>query len=215
MKRESVYLNERFMAAACIFAAMTGLIHCVLLQSEGLSFTRFIVFVKLITSVAVFLSFRHYKWDVVKGLMGGVLFSLMFQDAFLVLGKLWQEADFDKYLVVGIQGSIYLASAGMSFLMTIIITINHFVINYANHGNPESVEFSRMAVIFKFIVLDLLIISNSMLGFAPVVLWKNALMYLTDLAILALLVCIESQLDSFKILHEELIKQRREAKQTS
>ena len=208
MKRESVYLNERFMAAACIFAAVTGLIHCVLLQSEGLSFTRFIVFVKLITSVAVFLSFRHYKWDVVKGLMGGVLFSLMFQDAFLVLGKLWQEADFDKYLVVGIQGSIYLASAGMSFLMTIII-------NYANHGNPESVEFSRMAVIFKFIVLDLLIISNSMLGFAPIILWKNALMYLTDLAILALLVCIESQLDSFKILHEELIKQRREAKQTS
>ena len=41
-------------------------------------------------------------------------------------------------------------------------------------------------------------------------LWKNALQYLTDIAVLLLLVSVESQFDSFNVLRQELLKAKRE-----
>ena len=166
--RESIYLSERFMTAVCTFAAVTGVISFIIEKVTGDSFSLFETAVKLVTTVAMYFAFRHYNWDVAKGLMGGVLFCLMYQEAYLVLARLWGEEDFDTYLVAGVQGSIYLAASGMSFMMTIIITINHFIINYAKHGNPENVILNRMAIFFKFIVYVLILIANSTLGFEPV-----------------------------------------------
>jgi len=208
--RESIFLNEYFMTAACIFAFAAGCVSFVLIRIDGDSFSMFELIVKLAATIAMFFAFRKYDWDVVKGMMGGVLFSLMYQEAHLVLAQLWGQEDFDTYLVAGIQGSIYLSAAGMSFLMTIIITINHFIINYAKKGNPENIIFNRMAIVFKFIVYGVLLVANCMLAFAPVVLWKNAMGCLTDIAVLLLLVCIESQLDSFKVLRQEFLAEKKQ-----
>ena len=208
--RESIFLNEHLMTATCLFTVITSVISLLFIPSQGDSFTKFEILVKLLTTIAMLFAFKYYNWDVAKGLMGGVLFCLMYQEAYLVLGRLWGEQDFDTYLVVGVQGSLYLAAAGMSFLMTIIITINHFIINYSSHGNPENVIFNRMAIIFKLAVYVLLLVTNSKLGFSSEMLWKNALQYLTDIAILLLIVSIESQLDSFKVLRRELLKFKRE-----
>lgn len=207
---ESIFLSENLMTGACLFAVVSGIASFILINISGESFEKFEILIKLLTTVAMYFAFRHYNWDVAKGLMGGVLFCLMYQEAYLVLGRLWGEEDFDTYLVVGVQGSIYLAAAGMSFLMTIIITINHFLINYAKHGNPENVILNHMAIIFKFSVYILILVANSRLGFSGMVLWKNALQYLTDMAILLLLITIESQFDSFKILRQELLYAKRE-----
>lgn len=198
------------MAAACAAVVITSLVSMFLCVREGDSFLVFEVLTKLVTAFAMYLAFKFFKWDVAKGLMGGVLFCLMYQEAHFVLNVLWAEENFDVYLVAGVQGSLYLAAAGMAFLMTVIITINHFFINYASHGNPKNVILNRMAILFKFIIYVLLFLSNSQLGFAPVLLWKNALQYLTDSAALLLLVCVESQFDSFNALRQELRRQKRE-----
>ncbi len=208
--RESLFLNEYLMAAACIFAAAGSIASIVLIRLTGGSFEMFGVVLKLVTAVTMYLAFRNYSWDVAKGLMGGVLFCLMYQEAYLVLGRLWGEEDFDTYLVAGVQGSIYLAAAGMSFLMTIIIAINHFMINYAKRGNPENVILNRIAIIYKLAVCLVLLITNSILGLSGIILWKNALQYLTDIAIILLIVSIESQFDSLKTLRQELLKQKKE-----
>ena len=205
----SIFLNEYLMAAETLFVVIASIISVFLIGNSGDFFALFEILIKLVTTVAMFFAFRHYSWDVAKGLMGGVLFSFMYQEAYLVLGRLWGEADFDTYLVVGPQGSIYLATAGMSFLLTIIITINHFFINYAKHGNPENVVFNRMAIGFKFAVYLLLLVTNSMLALQRNLLWKNALQYLTDMALLLLIVSIESQFDSFKVLHRELLLEKK------
>ena len=207
---ESIFLSERFMASACAAVVITGLISLFFSVREGDSFIVFEVATKLVTASAMYLAFKFFKWDVAKGLMGGVLFCLMYQEAHLVLSKLWGEQNFDTYLVAGVQGSLYLAAAGMAFLMTVIITINHFFINYTSHGNPKNVILNRMAIIFKFAVYLLLLISNSQLGFSSDILWKNAVQYLSDSALLLLLVSVESQFDSFNALRQELLKQKRE-----
>lgn len=207
---ESIFLNERFMAAACAAVVITGLVSLYFCIREGDSFVVFEGLTKLMTAFAMFLAFKFFKWDVAKGLMGGVLFCLMYQEAHFALAVLWGEQNFDAYLVAGVQGSLYLAAAGMAFLMTVIITINHFFINYTSHGNPKNVILNRMAIIFKFAVYVLLLIANSQLDFSAEILWKNAIKYLTDSALLLLLVCMESQFDSFNALRQELLRQKRE-----
>jgi hypothetical protein len=208
-KGESIFLNERFMAANCIIVLVTGLVSLYFCIREGENFEVFELLTKLVTAGAMYQAFRFYKWDVVKGLMGGVLFCLMYQEAYLVLARLWAEQDFDTYLVAGVQGSLYLAAAGMTFLMTVIITVNHFFINYSSHGNPKNVILNRMALMMKFAVYILLFAANSQLGFSSFVLWKNALRYVTDIALLLLLVSVESQFDSFNVLRRELWQDKR------
>ena len=178
-QRESIFLSERFMAALCAAVVVTGLVSLVLCLRQRDSFLVFEVLTKLVTASAMFLAFKFFKWDVAKGLMGGVLFCLMYQEAHLVLSVLWAEESFDAYLVAGVQGSLYLAAAGMAFLMTVIITINHFFINYATHGNPKNVILNRMAILFKFAVYVLL------------------------------LAAMESQFDSFNALRQELLQLKR------
>lgn len=211
-ERESLFLNEYIMAAACALTIATGLITLLFRIIDGDTFGLFELSVKLVAAAGMFLAFKFYKWDVAKGLMGGVLFSLMYQEAHLVLVTLWGEQDFDLYLMAGVQGSVYLAAAGMSLLMTIIITINHFFISYSFHGNPKNAMLNRIALTSKFVTYLILLVANSQLGFSGDILWRNALPCLTDASLLVLLICVESQFDSFNAIRHAFREEKRKMK---
>ena len=209
---EKAFLSERFMAAVCIIMAAAGAASLVFCFMEQDAFEIFALLVKLVTAVNMFLAFRSFKWDAAKGLMGGVLFCLMYQDAHLALAGLWSEQNFDAYLASGVQGSLFLAGAGMNLLMTVIITANHFFINYSTHGNPKNVILNRIALVFKLAVCILLIVTNSLLGFSSALRWTHSVQYLMDTALLVLVACLEAQFDSFNRLRHELKKQKQERK---
>lgn len=209
---EKVFLSERFMAAACIVMAAAGAASLILCLKEQDAFEIFALAIKLVTAVTMYLAFRSFKWDAAKGLMGGVLFCLMYQDAHLALARLWSEQNFDAYLASGVQGSLFLAGAGMNLLMTVIITANHFFINYTTHGNPKNVILNRIAMVFKLAVCILLIVTNSLLGFSTVLRWTHSVQYLMDIVLLALVACLEAQFDSFNKLRQELKKLKQERK---
>ena len=209
---EKIFLNERFMAAVCIIMAAAGVASLGFCLREQDAFEIFALLIKLVTAVTMFLAFRSFKWDAAKGLMGGVLFCLMYQDAHLALARLWSEQNFDAYLASGVQGSLFLAGAGMNLLMTVIITANHFFINYSTHGNPKNVILNRIALVFKLAVCILLIVTNSLLGFSSVLRRTHSVQYLMDIALLVLVACLEAQFDSFNALRQELKKLKRERK---
>ena len=209
---EKIFLNERFMAAVCIMMAAAGVVSLVFCFMEQDAFEIFALLVKLVTAVTMFLAFRSFKWDAAKGLMGGVLFCLMYHDAHLVLARLWSGQNFDTYLASGVQGSLFLAGAGMNLLMTVIITANHFFINYSTRGNPKNVILNRIALVYKLAVCILLILTNSLLGFSTVLRWTHSVQYLMDIALLVLVACLEAQFDSFNRLRQELKKMKQERK---
>ena len=211
-KLEKIFLSERFMAIVCMIMSAAGTVSLVFCFMEQDAFEIFALLVKLVTAVTMFLAFRSFKWDAAKGLMGGVLFCLMYQDAHLALARLWSEQNFDAYLASGVQGSLFLAGAGMNLLMTVIITANHFFINYSTHGNPKNVILNRIALVFKFAVCILLMVTNSLLGFSSVLRWTRSVQYLMDIALLVLVACLEAQFDSFNALRQELKKLKQERK---
>ncbi len=210
-KRESIFLSEKLMAAVCAFITAAGLLSLILFRSHMDPFEIFGVIVKVVTAVTIFFAFRSYKWDVAKGLLGGVLFSLMYHEAYVVLAKLWSQ-DFDTYLIAGVWGSLYLAAAGMSLWMTVIITVDHFIVNYTLRSNPKNLILNRIAITFKFVTYIFLLTANSRLGFSASLMWKNAIESLTDMAILLLVIMTETQFDTFKKLRQELLAARRGGK---
>ena len=206
---EKVFLSEHFMTAVSAFMVATGLASLVFRMMEQDSFEIFALLTMLVTAFTMFLAFRSYKWDAVKGLMGGVLFCLMYRDAYLVLARLWSEESFDAYLASGVQGSLFLAGAGMNLLMTAIITANHFFINYSTYGSPKNVILNRIALVFKIAVCFLLMATNSLLGSSAVLHWTHSVQYLMDIALLVLVACLEAQFDTFNALRQELREMKR------
>ena len=205
---ETLFLSERCMAVVCAFIAAMGLISFVLFRNEMELFEIFGLLVKVVTAVIIYFAFRSYKWDAAKGLLGSVLFSLMYHEAYIVFVKLWSQ-DFDTYLVAGVWGSLYLAAAGMTLWMTLIITVNHFMVNYTLKSNPKNLMLNRISIIFKFATYILLLAANRRLGLSSSLMWKNILEYLTDIAILLLVIMTESQFDNFKKLRQELLAEKR------
>ena len=95
------------MAATCLLVVITGLGSLYFSVTGRDGFGVFSVVIKLVTAVAMYRAFRFFKWDVAKGLMGGVLFCIMYHEAYLVLVRLLGEQDMDRYLVAGVAGSLY------------------------------------------------------------------------------------------------------------
>ena len=211
---ERILLSERFMGFVSLFVVISSVVSMTFCLREGDNFVAFGLMAKAVTAGCMYLAFRFFKWDVTKGLMGGALFSLMFLEAYVVLVRLSTQQDFDVYLTAGVEGSLFLAGAGMNFLMTVIITINHFFISYASHGNPKNVVLNRIALIFKFGVYFLLVFANGRLDFSDAMRWNNHLQYVTDRALLILLLCLETQFDSFNAIRQDLRVQKREGRKS-
>lgn len=209
---ESLFINENTMKYATIIAVICG-IASVAVMGYFHEMTLVILFektIKVLISGLALWSFIRYHWDVMKGIMGGLLFSLLYQEAYLVLGNLWgATADFDAYLIMGVEGSLYLAAQTMSLMMTFIIIINHFIIEYSRKGNPKNLVFNKLSILFKLALYLALIVINIFLDLPSHQLVYAGLGYVADFAVVIMLVCIEAQLDSFKAIKQELLQAKR------
>lgn len=209
---EEKFLDEIVMRNIAIISSLCGIISLVLfIITNGLELLLvFEMLVKIVITLFTLWAFSRFHWDMMQGLMGGLLFALLYQESFLVLGKLWGEtSDFDTYLIMGVEGSLYLSAQSMSFLMTIIIIVNHFIINYSRLGNYGNVIFNQITIIFKILLYILMIGINVFLNQPLLTQFQSVFEYLSDLCIVILVICIETQLDSFKSIKQELLQEKK------
>lgn len=209
---EKSFLNEKYMFCAAIASVICGIISIILsaLTKDLALLMIFEKLVKIVITILTLWSFSRFHWDTMKGMMGGILFALLYQESFLVLGKLWGEtSDFDAYLIMGVQGSLFLAAQSMSFLMTIIIAINHFIIDYSRVGNYSNVIFNQISIVFKILLYISLMIINCFLDLPKLAQITAGVEYIGDLCIVIMIICIETQLDSFKTIRQELLQEKR------
>ena len=209
---EKLFWNEKLMRNISLISIICGIVSLIILcisNKLGL-LLAFEKVVKIVITLLVLRSFSQFRWDVMKGMMGGLLFALLYQESFLVLGRLWGEtSDFDFYLIMGVQGSLYLAAQSMSFLMTVIIILNHFIIDYSRIGNYRNVLFNQISIIFKVLLYILLMIVNVFLNQPLLIQINSGIEYISDLCIVILIICIETQLDGFKTIRQDLLKDKK------
>lgn len=208
---EERFLDEGLMRKVAILSVICGIISLLLsfYFHETMPLTIFEKVVKITITLLTLWTFSKFHWDAMQGMMGALLFALMYQEGFLVLGKLWGEtSDFDTYLIMGVEGSLFLAAQGMSFLMTVIIVINHFIIDYSRVGNYGNVIFNQMSIVFKIFLYIFLIVINVFLNQPMHALINSIFEYISDLCIVILIIFIETQLDNFKTIRQELLREK-------
>ena len=208
---EKLFLDEKLMKKVALLSVICSVISIFILlyfrETQLLSIFEKIV--KITITLLTLRAFSKFHWDVMQGMMGALLFALLYQESFIVLGKLWGEtSDFDAFLIMGVEGSLYLAAQSMSFLMTIIIIINHFIIDYSRAGNLGNVIFNQMTIIFKIFLYVFLLIVNTFLNQPTHTLVNSGFEYISDLCIVILIIFIETQLDNFKTIKQELLKEK-------
>ncbi|MDO4187666.1 MAG: hypothetical protein Q4D29_01630 [Lachnospiraceae bacterium] len=209
---EEKFLDERLMRNVSLISVACGFISLIILSvTHNLELLpAFEKIVKIVITLFTLRAFSNFHWDFMQGMMGALLFALLYQEGFLVLGKLWGEtSDFDAFLIMGVQGSLYLAAQGMSFLMTIIIIINHFVIDYSRISNLANVIFNQISIIFKILLYGFLMVINGFLSQPLHIQINSGFEYMSDLCIVILIICIESQLDNFKAIRQDLLKNKK------
>lgn len=213
IKIKTTFLSERLMRNASILSVIFGIATLVVMfVNHALTLlSAFEIIAKLLLTILTLWSFSKFRWDVTKGMIGSLLFALLYQESFLVLGQLWGSTkDFDTYLIMGVQGSLYLAAQSMSFMMTIIIIVNHFIIGYSNVGNWGNVVLNQLSIIFKIILYVSLLVIN---GFMDLPIHRQlaaGFEYAADLAIIIMFICVESQFDSFNAIRHELLMEKRQ-----
>ena len=211
-KFKALFLNENFMRVWLAVSLLCGItsLAMLFLSREATLFGCFEKLVRMFATVMLWVGFSRFRWDAVKGLMGSLLFCLMYEEGLLVLGDLWGgTADFDAYLAVGIQGSLFLAAETAGFAMTLLITLNHYIIDLSPHGNMGNVMFNQIAIIFKVLIYVSLMIVNPMLDLTNAYMLNKGFEYLSDLAMIIILVCVETQINDFKALRHELMSKKR------
>jgi len=203
---KNMFLNEKLMRNVSLLSVIFGFISLtVMFVFHELTLLKaFEIIIKQLLTLLTLWTFTRLRWDVTKGLMGSLLFALLYQESFLVLGNLWDgTSDFDLYLTMGVQGSLYLAAQSMSFMMTFIIIINHFVIGYSNIDNWKNVVLNQLTIVFKIILYISLLIINGFLSLSMCQQLSDGFQYAEDLCIIIMLICVEIQLNNFNsIMHE-------------
>ncbi|MDO4483225.1 MAG: hypothetical protein Q4C54_01970 [Clostridia bacterium] len=190
---KQIFLSDRLMLGACLLSVLCGIgSAAVLAGAKALTLLElFQTAVKALMVLVLCRAFTRCRWDAAWGIMGGVLFCVLYQESFVVLGKLWSgTADFDAYLIMGVEGSLYLASQTMSMMTTAIITVNHFIISYSSGGNRGNVMLGQLTIVFKVILYLMLMAVNVFLDLSAPVQLACGLQYLGDLAIIIGLVCV-------------------------
>ena len=212
--KQNIFLNEKIMQGASAVTVLGGTISLIILFMVK-DITLLFLFegiIKIGITLALYWAFSHYQWDFMRGMMGGLLFALMYEEGFNVLGNLWSGKNVaTQYLIMGVQGSLYVAAESMSFLMTIIIILNHFVMNYGHKNNWKNVAFNQISILYKIFLYIALAVINIFLELPRYVQITAVIGYVVDVAIIVTVICIESQLEDLKILRQELLKEKKEA----
>lgn len=202
-----LFINERTMTAVSVTSALCGILSMILMMAfHTLSLmSLFEGSVKLLVTLLALWSFFRYHWDMMKGLLGSLLFSILYEEANVVLGHLWgATADFDTYLIMGVEGSLFLAAQTMSLMMTIVITANHYIIAYSLNRNERNLVFNKLSILFKITLYISLILINFFLDLPLYTQINEGLKYSADLCMVIILVCIETQLDSFEKVKQDV-----------
>jgi len=182
---KKIFTNDKFFGTVTVIAVLSQLIYFVfyLLLSQF----RFIPFVQIACEIVLFVSFKKHSKNVMKGMMGAMLMLIMVNASKIIQGN---ELMIDKVCSI-----VY-------FGLTIILFINHFIINsthLSSKGNILANQITVALVAVTVIVWNVAffpsysIFSDYLIGILEII---------SFIGFAAVVVCVESRLDAYRLDRE-------------
>jgi len=191
-KSHRLFSNSKFFAAVTFLGALCFILYAALgMNGQIYGFTvplslGLTYVILAVCLLCLFFSYESHSKNVMKGLMGGLLMTVVI----LSLNGLEAELLLDK-----ICGVLFL-------IFAVALTVNHFLINRTHSASPAQVFLNQFIALLMF--LNHLSWSIGLICLSPILpnIVSSLVSAVAMLCMLASVVCIETKLDAYRLDRE-------------
>ena len=187
-----VFLSER---TALIAALMSVLLMPVIyffgqrsgsLDGAGL----YDLLIRLLLIGTLFYALKRHKLFLIQAATVGLLFCMLCTQSQYALGKLANQ-DSEVYIIMGLQGFVFLAVERMILFIQSFVCVSHFIIHAARRQEAVRVSLNQVSILFLLALVIVQLIIAPILTFEPNYIYYIWTLHLDELFIFILVACAE------------------------
>ena len=131
-----------------------------------------------------------HKLFLIQAATVGLLFCMLCSQSQYALGKLANQ-DSEVYIVMGLQGFVFLAVERMILFIQSFVCVSHFIIHAARRQEAVRVSLNQVSILFLLGLVIIQLIIAPILTFEPNYIWYIWTQHLDELFIFILVACAE------------------------
>jgi len=145
---------------------------------------------RLLLICTLFYALKRHKLFLIQAATVGLLFCMLCSQSQYALGKLANQ-DSEVYIIMGLQGFVFLAVERMLLFIQSFICVSHFIIHAARRQEAVRVSLNQVSILFLLALVIIQLIIAPILTFEPNYIYYIWTLHLDELFIFILVACAE------------------------
>lgn len=145
---------------------------------------------RLLLICTLFYALKRHKLFLIQAATVGLLFCMLCTQSQYALGKLANQ-DSEVYIIMGLQGFVFLAVERMLLFIQSFICVSHFIIHTARRQEAVRVSLNQVSILFLLALVIIQLIIAPILTFEPNYIYYIWTLHLDELFIFILVACAE------------------------
>lgn len=145
---------------------------------------------RLLLICTLFYALKRHKLFLIQAATVGLLFCMLCTQSQYALGKLANQ-DSEVYIIMGLQGFVFLAVERMLLFIQSFICVSHFIIHAARRQEAVRVSLNQVSILFLLALVIVQLIIAPILTFEPNYIYYIWTLHLDELFIFILVACAE------------------------
>lgn len=145
---------------------------------------------RLLLVGTLFYALKKHKLFLMQAATVGLLFCMLCTQSQYALGKL-ENQDSETYIIMGLQGFIFLAVERMILFIQSFVSVSHFIIHAARRQEAIRVSLNQVSILFLLALVIVQLITAPILAFERDYIYYIWTLHLDELFIFILVACAE------------------------
>lgn len=145
---------------------------------------------RLLLIGTLFYALKRHKLFLIQAATVGLLFCMLCTQSQYALGKLANQ-DSEVYIIMGLQGFVFLAVERMILFIQSFVCVSHFIIHAARRQEAVRVSLNQVSILFLLALVIIQLIIAPILSFEPNYIYYIWTQHLDELFIFILVACAE------------------------
>ena len=150
----------------------------------------FDLLMRLLLILTLFYALRTHKLFLMQAATVGLLFCMLCAQSQYALGKLANQ-DSETYIIMGLQGFVFLAVERMILFIQLFVCVSHFIIHAARRQEAIRVSINQVSLLFLLALLIVQLIIAPGLSFGRDYILYIWTLHMDELFIFILVACAE------------------------
>lgn len=201
MKRKRLSLGnryKRFFLSECtaLIAALASVLVMPVIYHFGTSSGSldpaglFDLLMRLLLILTLFHALRTHKLFLMQAATVGLLFCMLCAQSQYALGKLANQ-DSETYIIMGLQGFVFLAVERMILFIQLFVCVSHFIIHAVRRQEAIRVSLNQVSILFLLTLVMIQLLIAPILTFERDSIYYIWTLHLDELFIFILVACAE------------------------